>query len=182
MYAWYYIHHSSCVYVVTCIECSTAVCVCARITEYMCRTLYISRPDVFTVGNAATPVSPLGIVSPANMALLDGVQRVVDQKWNEIGDKVAGKTGRMACRIESAKASHPEFPLFASMLASMPSLSNGSPSSLCVCMTAVCPLHQSPSPTTNVTSTYNRLVWVVYISSSCTVMSLAYGCPSTVTV
>ena len=169
-------------YVVTCIECITAVRICDRITEYLFRILYISRPEVFTVGNAATPVSPLGIVSPANMALLDAVQRVVDAKWNEIGEKVAGKTGRMACRIESAKASHPEFPLFAAMLVSMPSLSNGSPPSLCVCMTAVCPLHQSPSPTTNATSTYNRIVWVVYISSPCTVVSLTYGCPSTVIV
>ena len=169
-------------YVVTCIECITAVRICDRITEYLFRILYISRPEVFTVGNASTPVSPLGIVSPANMALLDGVQRVVDDKWNEIGERVAGKTGRMACRIESAKASHPEFPLFASMLASMPSLSNGSPSSLCVCMTAVCPLHQSPSPTTNAISTHDRLVWIVYISSPCNVVSLAYGRPSTVTV
>ena len=169
-------------YVVTCIECSTAVRVCDRITEYICCTLYISRPEVFTVGNASTPVSPLGIVSPTHMALLDGVQRVVDQKWNEIGEKVAGKNGRMACRIESAKASHPEFPLFASMLASMPSLSNGSPLSLCACMTAVCSLHQPPSPTTNATSTHNRLVCVVYISSPCTVVSLTYGRPSTVAV
>ena len=87
--------------------------------------LHILRPEVFTVGNAATPVSPLGIASPTNMALLDAVQRVVDTIWNDIGDEVAGKDGRMACRIESAKASHPEFPLFSAVLASMPSLSNG---------------------------------------------------------
>ena len=127
-------------------------------------------------------MAQLGIVSLANMELLDGVQRVVDDKWNEIGERVAGKTGRMACRIESAKASHPEFPLFASMLASMPSLSNGSPSSLCVCMTAVCSLHQSPSPITNALNTHGRIGWIVYISSPCNVMSLAYGRPSTVTV
>ena len=109
--------------------------------------LHILRPEVFTVGNAASPVSPLGIVSPQNMELLDAVQRVVDNIWNVIGDDVAGATGRRACRIESAKASHPEFPLFSVVLASMHSLSNGSPLSLRACMTAVCPLHQS-SPST----------------------------------
>ena len=87
--------------------------------------LHILRPEVFTVGNAATPLSPLGMVSPQNMALLDVVQRVVDNIWDEIGDDVAGATGRRACRIESAKASHPEFPLFSAVLASMPSRSNG---------------------------------------------------------
>ena len=139
-------------------------------------------PEVFTVGNAATPVSPLGIVSPQNMALLDSVQRVVDAKWNEIGEHVAGKKGRMACRLESAKASHPEFPLFASMLASMPSLSNGPPSSLCMCMTAVCPLHKSSYHTTKAFGAYTHIVWLVYMPPSCTVVSLAHGCPSIGTV
>ena len=59
------------------------------------------------------------------MELLDAVQRVVDDIWDEIGDEVAGTTGRRACRTESANASHPEFPLFSAVLASMPSLSNG---------------------------------------------------------
>ena len=89
----------------------------------------------------ASATAPLGIVSPQNMELLDAVQRVVDDVWNEIGDEVAGPNGREACRIESAKASHPEFPLFSTMLASMPSLSNGQPPPLCMCMTAVCPVH-----------------------------------------
>ena len=182
MVAWYYTHHSQGVYVATCIECITAVRICDHITGCMSRILHILLPEVFTVGNAATPVSPLGIVSPANMALLDGVQRVVDKKWGEIGERVAGKTGRMACRLESAKASHPEFPLFASMLASMPSLSNGPPSSLCMCMTAVCPLHKSLSHTTKAISAYSHTVWLVYMSPPCTVVSLTHGCPSIVTV
>ena len=101
--------------------------------------MHIIRPEVFASGDAAT--APLGIVSPQNMELLDAVQRVVDDTWNEIGDEVAGPTGRKACRMESAKASHPEFPLFSAMLASMPSLSNGQPPPLCACMTAVCPLY-----------------------------------------
>ena len=73
-----YTTHRVCVYVVTCIECITAVRICDRIAEHLFRILYNSRPEVFTVGNAATPVSPLGIVSPKNMELLDAVQRVVD--------------------------------------------------------------------------------------------------------
>ena len=101
--------------------------------------MHIIRPEVFASGDAAT--APLGIVSPKNMELLDAVQRVVDETWREIGNEVAGDTGRRACRMESAKSSHPEFPLFASMLASMPSLSNGQPPPLCACMTAVCPLY-----------------------------------------
>ena len=93
------------------------------------------------VRTEAAASAPLGIVSPQNMDLLDAVQRVVDATWNEIGDEVAGPNGRAACRMESAKASHPEFPLFSTMLASMPSLSNGQPPPMCMCMAAVCPVH-----------------------------------------
>ena len=99
--------------------------------------MQIIRPEVFASGDAA--LAPLGIVPPKNMELLDAVQRVVDETWNEIGDEVAGPTGRKACRMESARSSHPEFPLFASMLASMPSLSNGQPPPLCACTTTVYP-------------------------------------------
>ena len=101
--------------------------------------MHIIRPEVFASGDTA--LAPLGIVSPKNMELLDAVQRVVDDTWEEIGEEVAGPTGRRACRMESAKASHPEFPLFSAMLASLPSLSNGQLPPLCVCMTAVCPLY-----------------------------------------
>ena len=101
--------------------------------------MHIIRPEVFATRDAAT--APLGIVSPKNMELLDAVQRVVDDVWEDIGEEVAGPTGRKACRIESARSSHPEFPLFSAMLASMPSLSNGQLPSLCACMAAVCPMY-----------------------------------------
>ena len=86
---------------------------------------------------------PLGIVSPEHMALLGGVQRVVDDVWAEIGDEVAGATSRKACRIEAAKSSHPEFPIFSAVLASMPSLANGHIMPVCAHITSVRPLHPS---------------------------------------
>ena len=123
--------------------------------------IHIIRPEVFASGDAAT--APLGIVSPKNMELLDAVQRVVDNTWNEIGDEIAGPTGRKACRMESAKSSHPEFPLFASMLASMPSLSNGQPPPLC--------------------ASHTYILWpVVYTRPSCIVVALMHGCPFAIIV
>ena len=88
-------------------------------------------------------MQPLGIVSREHMALLGGVQRVVDDVWAEIGDEDAGATGRKACRIESAKSSHPEFPIFSAVLASMPSVANGRILPVCSHIAAVRPLHSS---------------------------------------
>ena len=74
------------------------------------------------------------IVSPEHCELLDGVQRISDQLWLENGPEIAGATGYRAVKLLSATNSHPEFPIFATMLASVPSLANGQPTRLAVCM------------------------------------------------
>ena len=79
----------------------------------------------------------LGIVSPENCDLLDGVQRIVDEAWRTHGADIAGVRGYKAVRLQAARDSHPEFPIFASCLASMGSLGNGPipahASALCRC-------------------------------------------------
>ena len=88
------------------------------------------------VGKASGPVD-LGIVSPDNCELLDGVQRIVDEAWRKHGADIAGDRGYKAIRIQAARDSHPEFPIFASILGSCPSLGNGHlpahASALCRC-------------------------------------------------
>ena len=74
------------------------------------------------------------IVSPEHCELLDGVQRISDQLWAESGPQIAGATGYRAVKLLSATNSHPEFPIFAPMLASVPSLASGQPTRLAVCM------------------------------------------------
>ena len=74
------------------------------------------------------------IVSPEHCELLDGVQRISDQLWLENGPEIAGATGYRAVKLLSATNSHPEFPIFAPMLASVPSLASGQPTRLAVCM------------------------------------------------
>ena len=80
---------------------------------------------------------PEGIVSPANCDLLDGVQRITDEAWALYGPTIAGPRGKMACQIQGARDSHPEFPIFAAMLGSMPSLGNGNTPPLDVYIVAV---------------------------------------------
>ena len=67
----------------------------------------------------------LGIVSPENCDLLGGVQRMVDDLWAKHGQEIAGEKGYKAIRLQGVKYSHPEFPIVASILGSMPSLGNG---------------------------------------------------------
>ena len=67
----------------------------------------------------------LGIVSPENCDLRDGVQKMVDELWREHGEAIAGPIGYKAIRLQGVRDSHPEFPIFASVLGSMPSLANG---------------------------------------------------------
>ena len=45
--------------------------------------------------------------------------------WKEHRNKIAGTKGAKACRHLSALNSHPEFPIFATALATMPALGNG---------------------------------------------------------
>ena len=79
--------------------------------------------------SAAKPVAEgpvnLGIVSPDNCDLLDGVQKLVDELWRKHGPAIAGEAGYKAIRLQAIKDSHPEFPIFATVLGSMPSLANG---------------------------------------------------------
>ena len=69
-------------------------------------------------GNAA-------IVSPEHCELLDGVQRLVDDAWAQHGPEIAGQDGFDAIRIQAARDSHPQFPIFAAALGATPSLGNG---------------------------------------------------------
>ena len=78
---------------------------------------------------AATGNAP--IVSSDNCALLDNCQRIVDQLWRETGAEIAGPKGYRACQLLSATNSHPEFPIFATAVGSLPSLANGH-SHMCV--------------------------------------------------
>ena len=84
--------------------------------------------------DARTTAASDMIVSPEHCELLDGVQRISDQLWSENGQEIAGATGYKAIKLLSATNSHPEFPIFATMLASVPSLANGPPARLPVCM------------------------------------------------
>ena len=65
------------------------------------------------------------IVSPENCSLLDNVQRITDELWNQSGAEIAGEKGYKACRLLSATNAHPQFPIFATALGSLPSLGNG---------------------------------------------------------
>ena len=105
-------------------------------------------PQAFHVGHAgqlfpqienrkANFPGPEGIVSPANCDLLDGVQRITDEAWSLLGKEIAGPRGKVACQIQAARDSHPEFPIFAAMLGSMPSLGNGNTQPLDVYIVAV---------------------------------------------
>ena len=76
-------------------------------------------------GTPPTSGAPTGIVSPAHCELLDGVQRIVDDAWLQWGPEIAGELGYKAVRMQSARDSHPQFPIFASMLGAIPSLANG---------------------------------------------------------
>ena len=67
------------------------------------------------------------IVSPENCELLDGVQRIGDKLWEDNGVEIAGTTGVHAIKLLSATNAHPQFPIFATMLGSLPSLANGPP-------------------------------------------------------
>ena len=73
--------------------------------------------------NASNGNAP--IVSTENCNLLDNVQDIVDQLWRECGAEIAGEKGYRACRLLSATDSHPEFPIFATAIGSLPSLANG---------------------------------------------------------
>ena len=87
-------------------------------------------------GTPPTSGAPTGIVSPAHCELLDGVQRIVDDAWLQWGPEIAGELGYKAVRMQSARGSHPQFPIFASMLGAIPSLANGHippVASPCVC-------------------------------------------------
>ena len=83
---------------------------------------------------AATGNAP--IVSADNCTLLDSCQRIVDQLWRECGAEIAGEKGYKACQLLSATNSHPEFPIFATAVGSLPSLANGH-SHMCVCIARV---------------------------------------------
>ena len=76
-------------------------------------------------GAPPTSGSSTGIASPAHCELLDGVQRIVDDAWLQWGPEIAGELGYKAVRMQSARDSHPPFPIFASMLGAIPSLANG---------------------------------------------------------
>ena len=127
----------------------SAVCLC-RCTPSTRSVCCIScNPQAFQVGHAGqlfTHVQkrnqnlpgPEGIVSPANCDLLDGVQRITDEAWATLGNEIAGPRGKKACQIQAARDSHPEFPIFAAMLGSMPSLGNGHTPPLGVYIVAVC--------------------------------------------
>ena len=65
------------------------------------------------------------IVSEENCQLLDKVQLTADNMWKENRNKIAGVKGAKACRHLSTLNSHPEFPIFATALATMPALGNG---------------------------------------------------------
>ena len=65
------------------------------------------------------------IVSEENCQLLDRVQSTADNMWRDHRNKIAGAKGTSACRHLSALNSHPEFPIFATALATMPALGNG---------------------------------------------------------
>ena len=65
------------------------------------------------------------IVSEENCILLDKGQAVADNMWKQHRHSIAGAKGGKACRYLSALNSHPEFPIFATALATMPALGNG---------------------------------------------------------
>ena len=72
------------------------------------------------------------IVSPEHCELLDGVQRLVDDVWQIHGPEIAGRDGFDAIRIQAARDSHPQFPMFAAALGATPSLGNGrTPARVC---------------------------------------------------
>ena len=65
------------------------------------------------------------IVSEENCQLLDKVQSTADNMWKENRNRIAGVKGAKAIRHLSALNSHPEFPIFAVALATMPAMGNG---------------------------------------------------------
>ena len=65
------------------------------------------------------------IVSSELCSLLDNAQRIVDDLWAESGAEIAGAKGYKACRLLSVTNAHPQFPIFATALGSLPSLGNG---------------------------------------------------------
>ena len=74
---------------------------------------------------ACEPAGNAAIVSPEHCDLLDGVQRLVDDVWAQHGPEIAGQAGFDAIRIQAARDSHPQFPIFAAALGATPSLGNG---------------------------------------------------------
>ena len=67
------------------------------------------------------------IVSEENCILLDRVQAIADQLWRECAVEVAGAEPARAIRLHSVVNSHPEFLVFSTAPACMPSLANGPP-------------------------------------------------------
>ena len=65
------------------------------------------------------------IVSEENCQLLDKVQSTADNMWKENRNRIAGVKGAKSIRHLSALNSHPEFPIFAVALATMPAMGNG---------------------------------------------------------
>ena len=79
------------------------------------------------------------IVSEELCTLLDRVQVITDREWNRLASTNCGANDpAMAIRLLSASNSHPAFPIFCLILATLPSLANGKPpatlhaSSVCV--------------------------------------------------
>ena len=87
-------------------------------------SLLVAASIFYKMAAASAPVD-LAIVSPENCELLDGVQRIVDEQWAKHGEAIAGKVGAKAVKLQSARSSHPAFPIFASVLGATPSLANG---------------------------------------------------------
>ena len=61
----------------------------------------------------------------ANCDLLDNVQLISDKLWVEMRNSIVGPQPAKAIPFVSAKASHPEFPIFCTALGCMPALANG---------------------------------------------------------
>ena len=99
---------------------SDCECMCISISCYILNVSY-------TAIDLRSAYSPRCIHAWIRWLVVDIVQRVMCEAWRKHGADIAGADGYHAVRLQAARDSHPEFPIFASCLASMASLGNGHP-------------------------------------------------------
>ena len=83
-------------------------------------------PDADALARAAEAKNAdMNIVSPEYCHLLGTTQCIADSMWADCGEEIVGAKGFRAVRLLGVATSHPDFPIFSTALATMPSLANG---------------------------------------------------------